>query len=154
MLGQKDEMAWVLRGGRELTQTDRDWLADFWEGKIKLPKKKPPHADLLIGYRTLAIEAAANEVKRRVSEALAAGDSPRDLTKNTIADVAAEYFERDWHGRCYEDFEAALNLLHRRSKAPRPSRAKKRIKKTPFYLEGCRRGTKKFRSLPFALARI
>src|SRR5947207_3134276 len=79
MFGQTDVIAWVLRSGRELTQTDRDWLADFVEGKVRLPPGKPPLAYMLNSHRTLAIEAAEIEVKRRVAEARAGGSSSRGL---------------------------------------------------------------------------
>jgi hypothetical protein len=115
------DIAWVLRSGCELTQTDRDWLADFIDGKVKLPPGKPPLAHLLIGHRNLAIEAAENEVKRRSSDARAAGISPRGIA----AAVAAEWFERDFYGRSLDEFTAVLSLRLRRSKAPRPSRSKK-----------------------------
>jgi hypothetical protein len=116
IFGHTKSIAWVLRSGRELTQTDRDWLADFVEGKVKLPPGKPPAAYLLNGYRTLAIEAAENEVRHRLAEARGVGSSPRGFTDRTIANVAAEYFESDWYGRDREGFEEALRTRLRRSK--------------------------------------
>jgi hypothetical protein len=116
MFGQTDVVAWVLRSGRELTQTDRDWLADFVEGKVRLPPGKPPLAYMLNSHRTLAIEAAEIEVKRRVAEARADGSSSRGLTERTIIAVAAKWFERDGYGRDCEAFAEALRTRLRRPK--------------------------------------
>ena len=45
-LGDLAPLARQLRSDRDLGRMERDWLADFIQGKIKRPRKRPPKADL------------------------------------------------------------------------------------------------------------
>src|SRR5690242_10768163 len=87
LFGKVDDIAWVLRSGRELTQDDREWLAGYLEGK-RLPPRKAPFEHLLRAHKTLAIRAAANEVKELIASWIAAGEKRPGLNGKAIA-VAA-----------------------------------------------------------------
>jgi hypothetical protein len=113
--GRRD-IAWVLRSDRELTPRDREWLADYIEGKISLPAGKPPHVHLLKGNKNLAIEAAAGEVERLVEEWVAAGEKRRGLKPRAIKSAVEKYCPPD---REPSDFESSLITFVNRSKAER-----------------------------------
>jgi hypothetical protein len=116
IFGKVEGIAWVLRSDRELTPRDREWLADYIEGKISLPARKPLLAHLLQGNKNLAIEAAAGEVERLVEEWVAAGEKRRGLKPRAIKIAAEKYCPPD---REPSDFEISLITFVNRSKAAR-----------------------------------
>src|SRR5438128_2555307 len=69
--GKIDDLVWVLRSPiHALTLSDRNLIANYLEGKIKLPRGRPPLAPLMDHKRTrlLPIRAAAFEADRLKSE--------------------------------------------------------------------------------------
>ena len=67
-MGAADEIAYFLRSDQTLSPGDRDWLALFIEGKIRLPRGKPPLWWFRHDNARLCIEVAAFEVAWRSEE--------------------------------------------------------------------------------------
>jgi hypothetical protein len=120
MFGQTDDIAGVLLSGDDLSQADREWLADYVQGKIRLPRRKPPLAHLLQAHKTLAVTAAANEVRRLISEWTAAGQKRPGLNAKAIDAAAAKFCPA---GIANDDFREKLDTFVRRSKRQRKSPA-------------------------------
>jgi hypothetical protein len=105
--GKAAPIAAYLRSGRELSPADREWLAGFIEGTIRLPRGRPP------GLRQEtpdAVLVAAHYVKEQVAEWEAAGQNRYGLIT-----VAIEMHAAEW---CPPEMEAKLTNFVARKKIP------------------------------------
>jgi hypothetical protein len=97
MSGDLSSFLRAIRSDRPLTAGDRNLIADYIEGKIKMPKGKPPLANRISNARTrlLPLRAAAFECDRLKKEwrenGGPAGVSPRDLPKKALEIAAKQY---------------------------------------------------------------
>jgi hypothetical protein len=120
LFGEKD---WIIESLRrsdvKLTMTDRNLVADLIEGKIKLPRGRPPRAHLLHGGKTVDMEAAANEVARLKAEWRAAGGKVRGTHDRAIEMAVKKYCPPDKNPL---KFEEQLRTLVKRPKKVRGAR--------------------------------
>ena len=94
----------LLRSDIPLNREDRDLLADWVAGKIKLGKGKPRLAYLFQPNRVSPLYAAAAEVERRIK----ADRRSKKTSHRELIDGVAKRWNVDVE---------ALETLHRRSKA-------------------------------------
>jgi len=91
------EYGWVggiaafLRSERPLSPDDREWLARFVEGKVRLPRGRPPGFNKQDTPLQRALAIAAFYVKESISKWTAAGEKRRGLTAKAIEAAAAEW---------------------------------------------------------------
>jgi hypothetical protein len=89
--GKRDWIAAYLRSERPLSPEDREWLASFVEGTIKLPRGRPPglNFDLKNTELQKALEVAAFDVS--ISKWTAAGEKRQGLNAQAIEAAVAEW---------------------------------------------------------------
>lgn len=119
MFGDTERLEWVLRSGRPLSDGDRNLIADFIGGKIRLPRGRPPLAHLLspMRIRNLPLRAAAGEVDR-LKATLRKTGRVRGIHDQAIQAAVKQYCP---HGTSPSNFEEKLRTLMRRPKRIRDS---------------------------------
>jgi hypothetical protein len=88
--GRVDFITDALRAEGALTKGDREWLAQFIERRIRLPRGKPLLAH---GFDdvSFAVEMAAADVERQIREETAAGKKRRGLNAKAMEAAAAKF---------------------------------------------------------------
>lgn len=89
--GKVDLIAAFLRSERPLSPDDREWLAGFVEGKIRLPRGRPPGFKDQYTPLQRALALAAFDVKESISKWTAAGEQRRGLNAKAIEAAAVEW---------------------------------------------------------------
>ena len=89
--GRSDLIAAYLRSDRPLLSDEREWLAGFVEGKIKLPRGRPPGFNSKSSELQSALAVAAFHVKESILQWTAAGEKRRGLNAKAIEAAAAKW---------------------------------------------------------------
>ncbi len=108
-------IAAFLRSRHRLSPADREWLASYVEGSIRLPRGRPPlNYPMRIWFTD--VHVAASEVRSLVSRRVADGEKRRGLKAKVIAEVVPRFCPDDME---FSDFEQKLVTLLARSSQPR-----------------------------------
>lgn len=95
--GDISRLVWVLRSDRALSDADRNTIADFIEGKLKLPRGRPPFSSEFLNARArlLPQRAAAVEADRLKDEwrrmGPPAGIAKKDIGRMAIRAAAKQF---------------------------------------------------------------
>ena len=110
VLGYKQRLLAYLRSNRPLTATDRDYLADFLEGKYRRKKGRPRGGKAALNVRNVA--ALVDYIKTKLREA-----GKRYRIHEMAVDLALEYHVAHGHeAPKREALESYLRRSKRRKK--------------------------------------
>ena len=110
--GNPSDIAYILRSDLPLTNADRQWLADYLEGKKRLPRGKPYWARFRKTRKRFYIEKAAGEARRLIEEWTAKGQKRRGLKSRAIEAAVKMHCPPDMDLISFQ--ESVINLLNRR----------------------------------------
>jgi hypothetical protein len=111
MSGNLMDIATTLRSDQPLTKSDREWLAEYLEGKKRLRRGKPPWARLRKTRKRFYIEQAAGEAKRLIDEWTAKGQKRRGLKSRAIEAATKKHCPPEMDPIKLE--ESVINFLNR-----------------------------------------